>query len=142
MENITVENLRCLIVDDSSTMRQIIKDILAPLKITSPVFAENGKVAYEKLQSNITNKRPQFHVVFLDWAMPEMDGYTLLKLCREDINYNNVAFIMVTAENEKALVMMAIKTGATSFIRKPFTANEFNEKLLKVVNWLEERNVV
>jgi CheY-like chemotaxis protein len=142
MINPNVPNLRCLIVDDHAMMRKIIKDFLTPMNITNIAIAENGKIAYEKLHLNVVTKQPQFNIVFMDLAMPEVDGYALLKQCRSDSKYDNVAFVVVTAENQQEQVMRAIKIGATSFLSKPFTENEFNEKFVKVIKWLEEREVI
>ena len=142
MINPNFAKLRCLIVDDHAMMRKMVKDFLEPMNITNLVHAENGKVAYEKMHLNVVTKQPQFNIVFLDLAMPEVDGYALLKQCRSDVNYDDVAFVIITAEGQKDQVMRAVKIGATSFLNKPFTEDEFNEKFMKVIRWLEERKVI
>jgi len=137
---LAIENIKCLVVDDHAMMRKVVKDFLITMKITNIAFAENGKMAYEKLHFNIAHTQSQFDIVFLDWNMPDVDGYSLLKQCRSDKNYDKVAFVMVTAEAEKEQVIKAIKTGVTSYIQKPFTESEFKSKMDKVLQWLMEKH--
>jgi two-component system chemotaxis response regulator CheY len=136
-----IEKIKCLVVDDHVMMRKILKDFLVSMNINNIAFADNGKMAYEKLHFNIAHTQPQFDIVFLDWNMPDVDGYSVLKQCRSDKNYDKVAFVMVTAEAEKEQVIKAIKTGVTSYIQKPFTENEFKGKMNKVLQWIVERGV-
>lgn len=132
-----VESLKCLIVDDHQMMRKMVNDILVSMGISNIEYAENGKNAYAKLNENLVSGKKQYDLVFLDISMPEVDGYTVLKQCRQDTNYDKVAMVMVTAETEKNQVIKSIKTGATSYIQKPFTEEEFKERLAGVINWLQ-----
>lgn len=132
-----VESLKCLVVDDHQMMRKMVHDILISMGITNIEYAENGKNAYAKMNANLVSGQKQYDLVFLDMSMPEVDGYTVLKQCRQDTNYDKVALVMVTAETEKTQVIKSIKTGATSYIQKPFTEEEFKERLTGVINWLQ-----
>jgi two-component system chemotaxis response regulator CheY len=135
-----MESLKCLVVDDHGLMRKITKDNLTAMGIVNIDTAENGKVAYEKITSSLTTNPPLYDIMFLDWSLPEVDGYTLLKQCRQDPLYDNLAIIMVTAETEKDRIIMALKAGATAYIQKPFTSEEFKQKFMYVVKWIEEKN--
>jgi two-component system, chemotaxis family, chemotaxis protein CheY len=142
MANKNLEKLKCLIVDDHALMRKLIKDFLAPLKITNLSYAENGRIAYEKLNASIKENGQRFNIVFLDLSMPEVDGHAMLKFCRNDRQYDNVAFVVVTGETSQEQIMKVVRAGATSFLSKPFTEKDFNSKLLNVINWLEEKKVI
>jgi len=142
MKNPNLHNLKCLIVDDHAVMRKLIKDFLLPLQITNLSYAENGKLAYEKMDANIKENKQQFHIVFLDLSMPAVDGYAMLKFCRDDKNYDNTAFVVVTGETSQDTIFKVLRAGATSFISKPFTEKDFHEKLTKVFQWLEVREVI
>lgn len=133
------ESLKCLIVDDHVVMRKIIKEMLSVVGVRHTEYAENGKEAYEKLYLNVSNNTTQFDILFLDWSMPEVDGYTVLKKCRGDKQFDRLAIVMITAEAEKNNVVMAIKTGATSFIQKPFAEKEFVMKFASVLKWIEQQ---
>lgn len=135
-----LEDLKCLLVEDHEVMRKITKNILMSMGVGRADHAENGKVAYEKIHFNLTHNQPQYDIVFLDWSLPEVDGLTVLRQCRKDSNFDKIAFVMLTAEREKSRVIMAIKTGATSYVQKPFTEKEFKEKVHFVLKWINERS--
>jgi two-component system chemotaxis response regulator CheY len=117
---------RFLVVDDMSTMRKIIKTILAQLGYTNVDEAENGKEALAKLRVG------NYQFVLLDWNMPEMDGLETLKAIRADEKLKNIPVIMVTAEARKENVLTAIQAGANNYIVKPFTPEVLKEKIEKV----------
>lgn len=116
-----------LIVDDFSTMRRIISNLLKELGCNHYKEAENGKYALEMLRAE------KFDVVITDWNMPEMDGLTLLKSIREDSVLKNLPVLMVTAEAKKENIIAAAQAGADGYIVKPFTAITLAEKLNKVL---------
>ncbi|MBU3545132.1 chemotaxis response regulator CheY [Polynucleobacter sp. MWH-Mekk-B1] len=128
MEQATVAdpNTRFLIVDDFSTMRRIIRNILKELGFTNVDEAEDGVIALNKL------KNSTFEFILCDWNMPNMDGLTLLKKVRADSDLSTVPFLMVTAEAKKENIISAAQAGANGYIVKPFTAATLDEKLVKI----------
>jgi two-component system chemotaxis response regulator CheY len=117
---------RFLVVDDMSTMRKIIRTILAQLGYTNVDEAENGKEALAKLRVG------SYQFVLLDWNMPEMDGLEALKAIRADEKLKDIPVIMVTAEAKKESVLTAIQAGANNYVVKPFTPEVLKEKIEKV----------
>jgi two-component system, chemotaxis family, chemotaxis protein CheY len=116
--------MKILIVDDSSTMRRILKMQLSGLGVCSVIEASNGDEALGVLQSNMP-----VDMIMLDWNMPVMDGLTFLKAVRANAVYKAVKVIMCTSESEKARVVEALKEGANNYIIKPFTPETVKEKL-------------
>ncbi|MBK6690302.1 MAG: chemotaxis response regulator CheY [Deltaproteobacteria bacterium] len=117
------KNCRILSVDDFSTMRRIVKNILRQLGYTNVDEAENGAAALSTL------KEKKYDLVISDWNMPVMTGIELLKSVRADPGLKATPFLMVTAEAEKSQVVEAIEAGVNSYILKPFTAKLLEEKL-------------
>ena len=118
--------IRILIVDDFSTMRRIIRNILKQLGYENVEEAENGADAYEKLDVE------KFDFIITDWNMPVMDGLGLLKKIRSDPAIKDMPVLMVTAEAEKDKVVTAIQAGVNNYIVKPFTAEVLKEKMDKI----------
>lgn len=118
--------IRILIVDDFSTMRRIIRNILKQLGFENVEEAENGADAYEKLEAE------KFDFIITDWNMPVMDGLGLLKKVRTNPAMKNMPVLMVTAEAEKDKVVAAIQAGVNNYIVKPFTADVLQEKMDKI----------
>ncbi len=118
--------MKILVVDDFSTMRRIVKNILKQLGYENIDEAEDGVQAYSKL------KNGGFGFVVSDWNMPNMDGIELLKKVRSDPELKDMPFLMVTAEAEKEKVVEAIKAGVNNYIVKPFTAEVLKEKMDKI----------
>ena len=113
--------MRFLLVDDSTTMRNIQRKILNGMGHTDVAEAADGVLALAAFSA----QRPD--VVFVDWNMPNMDGLTLVQKIREVDK--NVLLLMVTTEAEKARVIEAIKAGVNNYVVKPFTAQILAEKL-------------
>lgn len=118
--------MKILVVDDFSTMRRIIKNILKQLGYENIEEAEDGVQALSKLKSGV------FNFVVSDWNMPNMDGFELLSKVRSDPALKNLPFLMVTAEAEKDKVVAAIKAGVNNYVVKPFTAEVLKEKMDRV----------
>ena len=118
--------LRILVVDDFSTMRRIVRNLLKELGFTNVEEAEDGAVALSKLRQG------GFEVVVSDWNMPNMDGLTLLQTMRADAELKSLPFLMITAEAKKENIAAAVQAGASSCIAKPFTAATLQEKLDKI----------
>jgi two-component system chemotaxis response regulator CheY len=118
--------IKFLVVDDFSTMRRIVRNLLKELGFTNVDEAEDGAVAWQKLQGG------GFDFVITDWNMPNMDGLTLLQTIRGDANYKTLPVLMITAEAKKENIIAAAQAGASGYIVKPFTAATLNEKLQKI----------
>lgn len=126
-------NIKILVVDDFSTMRRIVKNILKQLGYQNIEEAEDGAQAYSKLKSG------DFSFVVSDWNMPNMDGLELLKKIRSDEGLKHLPVLMVTAEAEKEKVIEAIKAGVSNYIVKPFTADVLKEKMERIFEKLGNR---
>lgn len=120
------KNLKILVVDDFSTMRRIIRNLLKELGFTNVDEAEDGVVALQKLKSG------GFEFVVSDWNMPNMTGIELLRAIRADATLKTLPVIMVTAEAKKENIIEAAQAGANGYVVKPFTAATLEEKLNKI----------
>jgi len=120
--------VKLLVVDDSSTMRRIIKNTLEKLGHPDVLEAEHGVEAWDLL-----NKNNDIKVVITDWNMPEMNGLDLVKKIRAEKKYEDMPIIMVTTEGGKAEVITALKAGVNNYIVKPFTPQVLKEKLEDVL---------
>ncbi|MBI4995877.1 MAG: chemotaxis response regulator CheY [Rhodocyclales bacterium] len=118
--------IKFLVVDDFSTMRRIVRNLLKELGFTNVDEAEDGVAALQKLQAG------GFDFIVTDWNMPNMDGLTLLQTVRADPNLKNLPVLMITAEAKKENIIAAAQAGASGYIVKPFTAGTLNEKLVKI----------
>jgi two-component system, chemotaxis family, chemotaxis protein CheY len=118
--------VKFLVVDDFSTMRRIVRNLLKELGFTNVDEAEDGVVALQKLQGG------GFDFVVSDWNMPNMDGLTLLQTVRADAALKGLPVLMITAEAKKENIIAAAQAGASGYIVKPFTAGTLNEKLIKI----------
>lgn len=116
--------MKLLVVDDSSTMRRIIKNTLQRLGYEDILEAENGIEAWQLLDTTDDVK-----ILITDWNMPEMNGLDLVKKVRSDDRYGDIPIIMVTTEGGKAEVITALKAGVNNYIVKPFTPQVLKEKL-------------
>lgn len=119
-------SLKFLVVDDFSTMRRIVRNLLKELGFTNVEEAEDGAVALTKLREG------GFEFVVSDWNMPNMDGLTLLQNVRADARLKTLPFLMITPEAKKENITAAIQAGASNYIVKPFTAATLQEKLDKI----------
>lgn len=120
------KNLKILIVDDFSTMRRIVRNLLKELGYTNAEEAEDGAVALNKL------KNSDYQFVVTDWNMPNMTGLELLRAIRADAALKHLPVLMVTAEAKKENIIAAAQSGASGYVVKPFTAATLEEKLNKV----------
>lgn len=125
-------NTKFLVVDDFSTMRRIIRNLLKELGYTNVDEAEDGVMALSKLRSE------QFDFVVSDWNMPNMDGLTMLQNIRADATLSKLPVLMVTAEAKKENIIAAAQAGANGYVVKPFTAATLDEKLSKIFEKLEK----
>mgnify|MGYP001087388587 CR=1 FL=1 len=118
------KELKFLVVDDFSTMRRIVRNLLKELGFNNVEEAEDGVDALNKLQAG--------GFVISDWNMPNMDGLELLKTIRADAGMASLPVLMVTAEAKKENIIAAAQAGASGYVVKPFTAATLEEKLGKI----------
>ena len=121
------KKLKILLVDDFSTMRRIIRNLLKEIGYTSVEEAEDGAIALDKLKSE------PFDFIISDWNMPNMTGIELLKAVRADGELKKMPFLMVTAEAKPENVTEALKSGVSNYIVKPFTSVILKEKIDKIL---------
>jgi len=121
-----IENTRFLVVDDFSTMRRIVRNLLKELGFTNVQEAEDGVDALAKLRVD------EFDFVVSDWNMPNMTGIELLRNIRADAKLKHLPVLMVTAEAKKENIIEAAQAGASGYVVKPFTAATLDEKLKKI----------
>ncbi len=118
--------MKILIVDDFSTMRRIIKNLLRDLGFNNTHEADDGNTALPMLQGS------EFDFVVTDWNMPGMQGIDLLRAIRADDKLKHLPVLMVTAEAKKEQIIAAAQAGVNGYIVKPFTAATLKEKLDKI----------
>ncbi|MDO8465586.1 MAG: chemotaxis response regulator CheY [Gallionella sp.] len=121
-----IENTKFLVVDDFSTMRRIVRNLLKELGFNNVQEAEDGVEALVKLRAD------PFDFVVSDWNMPNMTGIELLRAIRADEKLKHLPVLMVTAEAKKENIIEAAKAGASGYVVKPFTAATLDEKLKKI----------
>ncbi|MDD2685346.1 MAG: chemotaxis response regulator CheY [Gallionella sp.] len=121
-----IENTKFLVVDDFSTMRRIVRNLLKELGFTNVQEAEDGVDALSKLRAD------KFDFVVSDWNMPNMTGIELLRAIRADATLKHLPVLMVTAEAKKENIIEAAQAGASGYVVKPFTAATLDEKLKKI----------
>ncbi len=124
--------IKFLVVDDFSTMRRIVRNLLKELGYVHVDEAEDGAIALQKLRSG------EFDFVVSDWNMPNMDGLQLLQAVRADPGLRHLPVLMITAEAKKENIIAAAQAGAHGYIVKPFTAATLNDKLAKIFDKLEQ----
>ncbi|WP_206444726.1 chemotaxis response regulator CheY [Methylicorpusculum oleiharenae] len=118
--------MKILVVDDFSTMRRIVKNLLRDLGFTNTLEADDGKTALPKLKSGAID------FLITDWNMPGMTGLDLLKAVRADPELAKMPVLMVTAEAKREQIIMAAQAGVNGYIIKPFTAATLKEKIEKI----------
>ena len=119
-------NMKILVVDDFSTMRRIIKNLLRDLGFSNTAEADDGTSALPMLQNG------NFDLLITDWNMPGMQGIDLLRAVRADPKLVSLPVLMVTAESKRDQIVEAAQSGVNGYIVKPFTAITLKEKLEKI----------
>lgn len=120
------KNMKILIVDDFSTMRRIVKNLLRDLGFNNTQEADDGLTALPML------KNGEFDFVVTDWNMPGMQGIDLLRNIRADDELKHLPVLMITAEAKREQIIEAAQAGVNGYIVKPFTAATLKEKLDKI----------
>lgn len=118
--------MKILVVDDFSTMRRIVKNLLRDLGFSNTHEADDGSSAWPMLQSG------DFDFVVTDWNMPGMSGIDLLKKIRADERLKKTPVLMVTAEAKRDQIVAAAQAGVNGYVVKPFTAAALKEKIEKI----------
>lgn len=119
--------LKILTVDDSATMRRIIRNSLRAIGYAEVIEAENGKVGLAKIQSESVD------VVITDWSMPVMTGLEMVHAIRSNPITKTLPVIMVTAPGRKDEIVQAVTAGVSGYVVKPFEAETLHRKMLQVL---------
>jgi len=125
------KDMKILIVDDFSTMRRIIKNLLRDLGFNNTHEADDGNTALPMLQSG------GFDFLITDWNMPGMQGIDLLRAVRADEKMATLPVLLVTAESKKDQIVMAAEAGVNGYVVKPFNAATLEEKITKIFERIE-----
>lgn len=120
------KDMKILVVDDFSTMRRIVRNLLRDLGFTNTEEADDGMTALPKL------KQGNYDFLVTDWNMPGMTGIDLLKNIRADENLKSLPVLMVTAEAKREQIVEAAQAGVNGYVVKPFTAAVLKEKIDKI----------
>ncbi len=115
-------------VDDSSTMRRIIKNTLQKLGFETILEAGNGVEALEVMSKN------KVDMIVTDWNMPEMDGLTFVKAVRAKDEYKDLPILMIPTEAAKEDILTALRSGVNNYVVKPFTPETLQEKVFKLLD--------
>jgi two-component system chemotaxis response regulator CheY len=126
------KDMKFLVVDDYSTMRRIIKNLLHDLGYANVTEADDGNTALPLLQNG------SFDFLITDWNMPGMAGLDLLKAVRANEKLKKMPVLMLTAEAKREQIVEAAQAGVSGYVIKPFTAQTLKEKIDKI---LESRAV-
>lgn len=119
-------NMRVLIVDDFSTMRRIVRNILRQIGLNNVVEADDGTTAWDVLN------REKIDFIVSDWNMPKMTGIELLRKVRSSEAFADTPFLMVTAEAQQENIIEAVQAKVSNYIVKPFTADTLQQKIEKI----------
>ena len=125
------KDIKILVVDDFSTMRRIIKNLLRDLGFQNITEADDGKTALPIL------KQGGIDFLVTDWNMPEMTGIELIAEVRKDPNLAHIPILMVTAEAKREQIIAAAQAGVNGYVVKPFTATVLKEEIEKIVERLD-----
>lgn len=123
-------NLKFLVVDDFSTMRRIIRNLLKEIGIQDVAEADDGAIALARLQNT------PMDFVITDINMPNMNGFELLSEVKKNEQLKHLPVLMVTAEARKEDIVLAAQQGAAGYIVKPFTKATLEEKIANIVQRL------
>jgi len=125
------KNMKILVVDDFSTMRRIIKNLLRDLGYNNTSEADDGATALPMLKAG------NFDFLVTDWNMPGMTGIELLKEVRKTPEIADIPVLMVTAEQKREQIVEAAQAGVNGYVVKPFTATTLKEKIDKIFERIE-----
>ena len=118
--------MKILVVDDFSTMRRIIRNLLRDLGFSNTDEADDGSTALPMLRTG------KYDFLITDWNMPIMEGIDLVKAIRADADLRELPILMVTAEARREQIVAAAEAGVNGYIVKPFTAQTLEQKIQKI----------
>lgn len=121
-----------LIVDDTSTMRKIVKNMLSQIGFKNVLEANDGESAWTMLEETIEMNEPNLKLILCDWKMPHMSGIDLLKKVRAHDILRTIPFILIAMESDQEKILEAAKAGATNYLVKPFTISDLRENIEKI----------
>lgn len=125
-----------LLVDDDVAMLQSTQKSLNDAGYTNIHVAVDGKEGLEKIHAAL-KADSMYKIILLDWNMPEMDGLAFLKICRGDLALKDVAIIMVTSFTDQKSLILALGSGATTFMTKPVSGEAILRKVEQIANWID-----
>lgn len=126
-------NMKILVVDDTASMRTMIKQILFDIGFKNITQADDGVTAWPMIEKAHEEGAP-YQFVISDWDMPQMSGLEFLKKIRSSEEVKSLPFLMVTADAGQQNVMIAVKAGVNNFIVKPVSATTLKEKIHHIFN--------
>lgn len=129
--SLAIPSIKILIIDDMRSNRIVLDRQLKSLGFEKIDQAPGVIEAVEKMQA------VPYDIIITDWNMPNGTGLDLLKACRQDGNYDNVAIVMATSASETGALAEALKEGATDYIVKPVTDNDLADHMNKILDWVE-----
>ncbi len=129
-----LKSYKNLVVDDHFLLRQMVSTTLKENGFTAIDWAVDGVNGLQKIKDAHDQGVP-YQVVLLDWSMPNMTGYEVLRVCRGDKRFDNTAIVMLSAESEDLNIVSALEAGATAYITKPFKPEILLKKLEDVAVW-------
>ena len=119
--------MKCLVVDDSATMRRIVVNALKSIGYESVVQAGDGSDALQKCDASI-------ELIITDWNMPVMGGLDFVKALRSNPQHARTPILMVTTRSVKEDILQAVEAGVSSYILKPFTPQVLKEKIDQILS--------
>ncbi len=126
---------RILVVDDTKTIRLLLKEILKNLGYSSIDEAEDGSQALDMMKKEVDTDKP-YAFIICDWNMPGLTGIELLEIRNADERFKKVPFLMVTIESEREYVLKAVAMGVSDFVVKPFSEATVKAKMESIWNRL------
>ena len=118
--------MKCLVVDDSATMRRIVVNALKSIGYSETIEAPDGQAALEACDASVD-------LVITDWNMPVMGGLDLVKNLRADEATTKMPILMITTRSVKEDILQAVQAGVNGYILKPFTPRVLKEKIDQIV---------
>jgi two-component system, chemotaxis family, chemotaxis protein CheY len=125
-----------LIVDDDVATLKSIRGVLSSAGYTHIHVAEDGEAALAMIKTALAANNV-YKIIFLDWNMPKIDGLALLKICRGELALRDVAIIMVTSFTDQKSLILALGSGATTFMTKPVADETILRKVEQIANWID-----